>query len=155
MIQKRNKERQTVYMQKKYKGIGNVILNILEDNEWHTTDQLVDECRKCGIDLEGAREPVYNAVFRLKNKGLIENGGAGRFRKKTCNNEKTAEEKSAESDVENEMDFMSALEVVKREIENCRKIKWMQCSENELKKARETVRQLAELSDEIQQTIES
>ena len=55
-------------MQKKYRGIGNVILNILEDNEWHTTDQLVDECRECGIDLEGAREPVYNAVFRLKNR---------------------------------------------------------------------------------------
>ena len=141
-------------MQKKYRGIGNVIFNILEDNEWHTTDQLVDECRECGIDLEGAREPVYNAVFRLKNKGLIENGGAGRFRKKACNSERIAEE-SIESDVKNEMNFISALEVVKREIDNCRKIKWMRCSESELKKARETVQQLAELSDEIQQTIKS
>ena len=53
------------------------------------------------------------------------------------------------------MNFISALEVVKREIDNCRKIKWMRCSESELKKARETVQQLAELSDEIQQTIKS
>ena len=69
-----------------YNTLKNMILDILSDDECHTTDQLIEECQRRGMNFEGKRTPVYNATFQLKKKGLIVKEEKGLFRQRTPKN---------------------------------------------------------------------
>ena len=129
-----------------YNILKDMILDILSDDECHTTDQLIEECQKRGLNFEESRTPVYNATFQLKKKGLIEIVSKGIFRRRNLEN--------ANDDYYvggNKME--EAILVIERKINAYKDLDWIHFSDDVLMQARTDVKKLLKLADEITNTL--
>lgn len=61
--------------------IRELILQSLEDMNWHNIETLLDKCKENGIDLEKGRGPIYTAAYILRKQGMIESDEVGNYRR--------------------------------------------------------------------------
>lgn len=129
-----------------YNTLKNMILDILSDDECHTTDQLIEECQRRGMNFEGKRTPVYNATFQLKKKGLIVKEEKGLFKQRTPKNLN-----DSLSEKDNGME--DAILIIEKRIDRYKKFDWIQCSDEVLMQARAEVKQLLKLAENISKNL--
>ncbi len=145
------------------KGIQRVILDLLQDKEWHTAEAIAEKCREEGIDVGKGKTAVYTAVFRLRKQGLIALEGDGRYRLLEKSVENTAEtndgteasldEKIQEKGTNEEV--MDSINVLEKKLGELKKFNWVSCSAEELTEARTMAERMITLSKEIQSTFDN
>lgn len=135
-----------------YSEVRGIVIDVLSDQEWHTTEELQRKCEESGIMLNGERHSIYNAVHRLKKRGKIEGNGAGRYRMVIentevedeigCDTEKVIEGNNIEQAILNIEKLLKFLTIYKN-------FDWINCSDEECRNARKDARRLLALADKI------
>lgn len=133
----------------KYKEVRAIVIEVLSDRKWHTTEELQRECEMKGVGLDGERGPIYNIVHQLKIKEIIDSNGAGEYRMREEKLNQTANNILEEND-----ELENSIKVIKMSLEKYKRFNWIKCSEEELQKARMNVGIIKELSDEIQHELD-
>lgn len=128
----------------KYKNLRVEILNILQDGEKHTVDDIKQSCEEKGFDFQNKREPIYNMVHQLKKKGVIISPGKGIYQIIDRNKQEEDEERNY-IDVE----FQNCIKKIEEEIEKYKDFSWVNCSEKEWKIASIKGKQMMRLAEEI------
>lgn len=133
----------------KYGEVRKVIMEVLCDQEWHTIDDLQNKCEVRGIALED-RSPIYNVTHQLKKRGKIDTNGMGKYRmcKKNQEQNENTELEQEHSDIY-EKQLIKSIENIEIYLEKYKKFDWINCSDMELKEARENVARLLELEEKI------
>ena len=134
----------------KYREVRDIILEVLNDKGWHTTDELQKECETKGIVFESGRGPIYNIVHQLKKKGKVETDGNGAYR--ICDKNPNSEEKKDFNQAyfrERNTDLIENIKSIEKHLEKYRKFNWINCSEKELQEARFCASKLIKLSEKI------
>ena len=133
----------------KYGEVRKVIMEVLYDQEWHTIDDLRNKCEVRGITLED-RSPIYNVTHQLKKRGKIDTNGMGKYRmcKKNQEQNENTELEQEHSDIY-EKQLIKSIENIEIYLEKYKKFDWINCSDMELKEARENVARLLELEEKI------
>ena len=130
----------------KYKGLRNIILEILDDHNCWTTEQLVSECEKRGMIFENGKNSIYNITYQLKKNGDIERVSQGVFRRKKM--EEIKEEQSEETSK-----MQEAVWTIEKELEKYKDFDWINCSDDVLKQARMDVKELLKIAEKIQKSL--
>ena len=133
----------------KYGEVRKVIMEVLCDQEWHTIDDLQNNCAVRGLTLED-RSPIYNVTHQLKKRGKIDTNGMGKYRmcKKNQEQNENTELEQEHSDIY-EKQLIKSIENIEIYLEKYKKFDWINCSDMELKEARENVARLLELEEKI------
>ncbi len=147
-------------------GIQRVILELLQDKEWHTAEAIAEKCREEGIDIGKGKTAVYTAVFRLRKQGLVAPEGDGKYKLLEKSVENTAEtndgteasldektQKIQEKGTNEEV--MDSINVLEKKLGELKKFNWISCSEEELTEARTMAERMITLSKEIQSTFDN
>ncbi|RZS94144.1 hypothetical protein [Cuneatibacter caecimuris] len=58
----------------KYDQIRKVVAKIMEDSEKHHIQEIREECKKIGIDLNPERNAISNVLFSMKKEGVLDSG---------------------------------------------------------------------------------
>ena len=137
---------------RKYEGIRKILLEVLEDRQWHTIAEIERRCEENEIHLDGKRSPIYGVIHRLKKKEVLESDGAGQYR---MSDEKrlTAEEMETDQKKKDSMEDENMEENIKnieKCVENYKRFDWIHCSDEELREVRGNINRLLNLSERIQ-----
>ena len=126
-------------------------MNILSDSAWHTTDEILKECEKAEINLNGKRDPIYNIMHSFKKNSKIETSGTGKYRLKPNQNTSCEESIQTKHDpfynFDNKIIDFQNIKMLLTKYEN---FDWINCNDIELQNARKEVNCLLKLSEEIQ-----
>lgn len=137
---------------RKYEGIRETLLEVLNDQQWHAIAEIEKKCEENEIYLEGRRSPIYGALHRLKKRGVVDSDGTGRYR---INREKTGtvdakknNQKKDGSEEDNNME--ENIKKIEKCMENYKRFDWIHCSDEELREVRGIINRLLDLSERIQ-----
>lgn len=128
----------------KYKNLRVEILNILQDKEEHTVDDIKQSCEEKGFDFQNKKDPIYNMVHQLKKKGVIISPRKGVYQ---INDDNKQEGDGDYIDVE----FQNCIKKIEEEIERYRKFSWVNCSEREWKIASIKGKQMMRLAEKLEE----
>lgn len=128
----------------KYKDLRAELLNILRDGQKHTIDDIEQKCKEKGIDLPNKRDPIYNIVHQLKKKGIIRSEEKGTYRI----NDMIKQEEGSRMNQTN-IEIETYIKGIKKEIRKYKDFSWVNCSEEEWRRAKSLGKQMMELSEEI------
>lgn len=135
----------------KYKDIREVLADLMADQEWHTIEEIEKKCEEKGITLGGKRNSIYGVIHQLKKKGEVETSGTGQY--KICIDKMSGtDNKVAELEVEynnEEEELEKSIKKIEAYLERYRKFNWINCSEEELQKARTRMKKLIKLYEKI------
>lgn len=135
----------------KSKEVRMVLLELLSDMEWHTTDEIQHVCEVAGIDLSKGRGPIYNVVHKLKSDKKIEGNGVGDYRMIR------EEDLNEDEDFEREevCDLRECVWKIEKYLKKYKNTKWLLfCSDEDVKIARDDVKTLLDLANKIKDQLE-
>lgn len=129
----------------KYKEVREVVNSILDDQQWHTIDELQSKCEENGMSFEKGRGPIYNVTHQLKKQGKIETDGGGKYRAYRKN----------ELVQRNSKEYIDSLvKEIEVYLAKYKRFDWVRCSDEELQEARNNAMQLIGLARKIENTFE-
>lgn len=135
---------------RKYRKIGEVVMDVLSDQQWHKLDELQTKCEEAGITFEGGRGPVYNVAYRLKEKGKIEGNGMGEYKMHVQSMECCEKEDVVGTSKNQETQLIESIKMIETHLMIYKNFDWINCSEYELNEARSNVTRLLDLARTIE-----
>ena len=135
-----------------YKDIRKVFLESLQNGERYSAEELQDICEG-GMTFEKGRGPIYNIAHKLKENGRIGVDENCKYYLKNLQENDAGNNQSEKVEAENS-ELKVSIKMIEKYLELYSHFDWVRCSEQELKKAREEVRQLIQLSQNIERKFE-
>lgn len=138
---------------KKYRELRDILMEVMSDKEWHTSDELQKKCEAHGMTFDGGRGPIYNIMHQFKKVGIVETDGTGRYRL-SSNDAWTKDEKTNQkSTCELNRELAESISKIEIQLSKYKKFNWINCSEKELQDARCIANQLITLAEKIKKEL--
>lgn len=129
-------------------SIKSLIMELLNDGKTHTVDEIRSEAYKQNLAEEGEKDValINSAIFLLRKKNLITCESRGNYRLQTSEEKSAAENTAKPASGKKRAKYSEEANSLLQRAEELKNFDWLNCTSNELEKARKDAALLKDLS---------
>lgn len=138
-----------------YKKLREILNNVMADHGWYSPCDLEKKCEENGLPLNGNRDPIYMIMLKMKRNGQVVTNGRGLYKLSCTSMENDGSHTQSFRTIGKDEELISAVNIIEKYILQYKNFSLMDCSDEELRRARKNAKILNNLLKTISKDAEN